>query len=889
MGEVYRARDTKLGREVALKIVLDSVTHDPERRARFQREAQLLASLNHPHIATIHGLEQSGSTQFLVMELVDGATLAERLKGGALPVGEALTIARQMAEALQAAHEKGIIHRDLKPANIALTADGQVKVLDFGLAKALDDVGRVLPSGPAGSKEQDPAYAAANSPTLSMAATQAGMILGTAAYMSPEQAKGKVADKRSDVWAFGCVFYEMLTGRRAFEGEDASDTMAAVLRAEPDWTALPAAVPPMIRTLVQRCLAKDRQHRVADISAALFILTAPLDAPAIAASTAPTRRLRGWRLPLVLATACAVASAATALAMLFLRPAPALRVSRLAVAAPAPAGLMVSGNDRDVAISPDGSRLAYVGVNGIVYVRALDRLDPVALPGLGSPRGLFFSPDGEWLGFFEGGSGTIKKVAVTGGPPIVVSRVAGNGRGATWMPDGTIVFATNDATGLMRVSEGGGEPTVVTTPDRGRGEGDHLWPERSPDGRTLLFTITSSTGTNDASEIAALDVSTLRHTVLFKGGTDGHYLDDGRVVYAAGGTLRAVRVDLNAAGTGSAPAVVLPELVVTTFGAGDFDVSLDGTLVYVPGGAQAVARTLVWVDRQGREEAINTPARAYQYTRLSPDGRRVALDVRDQENDIWIWSFPNGPLQRLTFNPAPDRFPVWTHDGRRVIFGSDAGGGASNLYWQAADGTGGAERLTENRILQFPMTVGPDGKELVFRENNQVSDLLVLPLVGERRPRPLVVTPFAEQNAEISPDGRWMAYESNDSGQFEVFVRPYPNVEGGRWQVSTGGGSQPLWARSGSELFYLAATGDVMGVGVDRGAVWSAGASVKLFGGGYYHGGGAGGGAGRTYDVSLDAQRFLMIKQGGDASTSGATLVVVQNWFEELKRLVPGN
>ena len=869
MGEVYRARDTRLGREVAIKVVSDSFVSDPERMARFKREAHLLASLNHPHIATVHGLEQSDGTPFLVMELVEGETIAERLAAGPLPLDEAVRLATEIADALNAAHEKGIVHRDLKPANIALTNDGHVKVLDFGLAKTLDPL---------------PSDDTANSPTMTLAATKASVLLGTAAYMAPEQAKGRPADKRSDIWAFGCVLYEMLTGRRAFAGDDVGDTMAAVLRDEPDWNAFPAGIPQPIHTLVQRCLTKDWHRRIADISIARYLLTEPALARLSAGSgigAAPSR----WQR-LVIPLAAALLSAAVTAAVFTLRRAPAkIRVSRLAIPASPGTSIAIGTNDRDLAISPDGQRIAYIGAGGTIYVRSIDRLEPTPLRGLGSPRGLFFSPDGLWIGYGDGGSGALKKVSVTGGPPITVSPLNGAARGAVWLRDRTIVFATDEAaTGLLRVADGGGDPAVVTRPDAGRGEADHWWPELSADDRYLIFTIRPRTG--DVSQIAVLDLSTNQYRTVIKDGSDGRQLSTGHVIYMSGSSVRAVHLDLERAETTSNSTIVIPDITVTQWGAAELDVARDGTVVYAPGGAQS-PRTLAWFDRQGREEPIGAPPRAYQYVRISPDGTRAALDVRDQEFDIWVWTFAGGPLRRLTFGAFPDRFPVWSHDGRRIFFGSDRDG-VRNVFVQSADGTGAAERVIESQNQQVPMSATPDGNALVVRDAGQIQDLLLVPLPSERQARPLIKTASAEQNGEVSPDGRWLAYESNDSSQFEVFVRPFPNVDGGKWQISMGGGTQPAWSRDGRELFYLSANAALMSVKVEAKGAWNAAAPVKVFEARQYSGVGPGNGTGRTYDVSVDGRRFLMIKQAEEGTATVAPLVVVQNWFEELNKLVPG-
>jgi Tol biopolymer transport system component len=929
MGEVYRARDTKLGRDVAIKVVSDGFAQDPERVARFQREAQLLAALNHPHIAAIHGLEEANpstlstssgqaAVQFLVLELVDGETLADRIKAQGsglkarglppardtaqgLPVAEALAIARQIADALQAAHEKGIIHRDLKPSNIALTADGQVKVLDFGLAKAL---------------EADPGGDLFNSPTLTRAATEIGVILGTAAYMAPEQAKGRAADKRSDVWAFGAVLYEMLTGRRAFDGEDLTDTIAAVMRAEPDWSALPSDVPPVIRTLLKRCLEKDRKQRIADISTAHFLLTEPAGLAATGASTIEAPQMPLSRRAVVPATAALIAAVVTGAGVWFAThstAAPA-RVLRLQIAPPTAAALATTFNTRHVAITPDGTRLVYTGENSTLFVRTLDQLDASLVTGLGRPANPFVSPDGQWIGF-DGdnsrGEFDLKKVTITGGPAIALTRMDAALRGATWGPDGTIVFATSTgATGLQRISDGGGEATVLTRPDRTRGEADHVWPEFLPGGRAVLFTITATTGGLDQAQVAVLDLQTGTQTTLIRGGSDAHYVPSGHLVYGAAGTLRAVGFDLARLAIVGTPVPVVPQVVTTNTGAVDVAVAGDGTLVYVPGIAASAQRTLVWVDRTGKEESIAFALRprAYNALRFSPDGTRVAMYINDQENDIWLWDLARASLTQLTFDRLTDYFPVWTPDGRRIVFASQREGKGQHLWWQAADGTGVAERLltaADDVTVTTPTDIAPDGTEVIFYHRTPTGrrDLMRLTLdeirpsassgrsepAETRRVSPLLQTPFDEQSGFVSPNGRWLAYQSNSSGRFEIYVRPFPNAEGGQWRVSEAGGRQPLWARSGDELFFLGADDVLMRVAVDaKGATFIAATPAKLFNVAQYLIGDETQPA-RMYDISPDGRRFLMIKPtaGSESEPTPTNFVIVQNFGEELKRLAP--
>jgi len=886
MGQVYRAHDTKLNRDVALKILPDAFAGDLDRLTRFTREAQTLASLNHPNIAHIHGLEESGGVRALVMELIEGDDLSQRIARGAIPLDEALPIAKQIGEALEAAHGQGIIHRDLKPANIKVTADDVVKVLDFGLAKLTEAQGSGLRATGRDMTQ---------SPTITSPAmmTGVGVILGTAAYMAPEQAKGREADKRSDIWAFGCVLYEMLTGRRPFDGEDVSDTLANVLKIDPDWSALPVEIPPAMRTLLQSCLTKDRRRRVADISTALFVLEkgASFAPPAGTVSAAPLPRRPLWRRVAALTAGALVvgivAGASVWVAMRPPEPVPP-RVSRLTLAPSGAAALNINGIDRDLAITPDGSRVIYVGNRGTqLFVRALDALEPVAM-FTGAPDGPFISPDGQWIGFVDGT--TLKKVAVTGGPALTLATLDSNPRGATWGPDDTIIYATsNGATGLQRVAAAGGPVTVLTRPVRTQGEADHVYPEMLPGGRAVLFTITALAGGLDAAQVAVLDPRTGTRKILVRGGSHAHYVSSGHLVFAAAGTLRAVAFDLPRLETRGTPVPVIPDVVTTNTGGVDAVVAGDGTLAYVSGsGVLGAQRTLVWVDRQGRETPIPVPPRSYLYPRLSSDGMRVAVNAADQEIDNWIWDLSRTTLTRVTFDPGIDAYPVWTPDGSRLIFSSEPAG-ARNLYWQAADGTGAVERLTESPNQQNAAAVTPDGRRLIFTEvaPKTADDVMQVELDGTHRVTPLVQSPFAERNGTVSPDGRWLAYEANDSGQFEIYVRPFLDVNSGHWQVSTAGGTRPLWARSGQELFYLSSTGAVMRVGVERSQSWSATTPTMLIKEGYFTI--PGGFLGRTYDVSPDGQRFLMIKVGGgsDQTAAPASLIVVQHWTEELKRLVP--
>jgi serine/threonine-protein kinase len=911
MGEVYRARDTKLGRDVALKILPEAFTKDPERVARFRREAQLLASLNHPHIGAIYGLEEAPSTssgqataQFLVLELVEGETLAAKLQPPAtshqpprgLALDEALAIARQIADALEAAHEKGIVHRDLKPANIALTADGQVKVLDFGLAKSVGEGSR---SGAQGDL----------SPTLTFAATQAGVILGTAAYMSPEQAKGRAADKRTDVWAFGCVLFEMLTGRRAFEGEDVTDIIAAVVRGEPDWTALPRDVPEQIRLLLKRCLEKDRRTRVSDIGVAKFLMTETIAAPAAAnadaGSKGPGLQPQHSRRRFVVGasaglTAGVTITAIAAWAIINARPVTPTRPVRFTLT-PASQPLSLQGIYRHVALSPDGSHIVYqtgsTGPTQLFAVRALNELDSRPLSGtLG--REPFMSPDGQWIGYFT--LSELRKVSITGGPPITICKTpTAAARGASWGADGTIVFSVADPrSGLLSVPAGGGEPKVLTTAEPGKSEVGHVFPFMLPGDKAVLFTIATFPPEN--SQIAVLDLKTGQHKIVLRGGTDAKYVESGHLVYASLGTLRAVRFDLARLEVIGDPVPVIDQIQTESTGEANFAVSRQGTLVYVPGGLTSVslqARSLWWVNRQGREEPIKAPPRPYAIPRLSPDGTRVALDVRDQNSDIWIWDLARQTLTPLTLDPNLDMSPVWTPDGKRIIWASTRGGGNPNLFWQAADGTGVPERLTTNVSAQFPTSVSSDGTRVALFGGATGSnlDISTVTLGGSATPSlraaPLIESTATKFNPEISPDGRWIAYESNEPGQFQVYVRPFPKINDGRWQISADGGTRPAWAHNGKELFYLDANDLLTSVRVQSTTTtFTPGTPARILSTRYYAGSTSRGYNLRGYDVSPDGQRFLMVKdaaQNEPASTAApASMVVVLNWFEELKQKV---
>jgi serine/threonine-protein kinase len=860
MGEVYQARDTKLGRDVAVKVLPPGLIHDADRLARFQREARMLAALNHPNIATIHGLEQSDGVHYLVMELVPGQTLAERISKGALPVEEALKVAGQVAEALEAAHEKGVIHRDLKPANVKVTPEGRVKVLDFGLAKAF-----------ASDTEVDLSQA----PTLS----EEGRILGTPAYMSPEQARGKAVDKRTDIWAFGCVLCELLTGKRAFRGETIQDTIAAVLELEPDLQGLPPLSPAKIRELLRRCLQKDPQRRLRDIGDARIEIEELLAAPATGGPTTPAKRAHmRWQGALPWGVASLLLAAITGITIWNLNPAPPRPVSRTVITLPP--GQQLAGLDGPaVALSPDGTRLAYVARQGgtqQVYLRAIDSLEAKPIAGTEGAVNPFFSPDGQWLGFFA--SGKLKKISMSGGAALTLGDAVGP-RGASWGSQGMIALATLSAGVLQQVSDAGGTPQGLTRLEKG--ETDHGWPEFLPGGKAVLFAAGTSSTSWPSAQIAVQSVGTGERRNLVQGGMYPHYAPSGHLIYTQGGNVMAVPFNSQRlADTGTAVPVLEGVLQSTSTGAAQYSFSATGSLVYIPGDVhvQTAQRRLVWVSRNGAEQPLTAPAHAYRWPRLSPDGHRIALVIDEQETQVWLYDLFSGrPLTRLTFEGNDNLFPVWTPDGKRIAFASNKEG-QLNIFWQLADGSGGLERLTTG----VPMSWSPDGQLLAFVDFTPTTgaDIWVLRL-GDRKAQLFLQTPFNEGVPQFSPDGRWIAYISDKSGRNEIYVQPYPGT-GGLWQISTEGGAEPVWNRNGRELFYR--IGDkMMAVDITTQPSFSIGKSRMLFEGRYLPG------ALKlpNYAVSPDGQRFLMLKPVEQDQATPTQINIVQNWFEELKRRVP--
>jgi serine/threonine-protein kinase len=865
MGEVYRARDARLKRDVALKILPPAFAADPDRLARFQREAEVLASLNHPNIAGIHGLEETSTGRALVLELVEGQTLAERIARGPVPFDEALNIAAQIAEALEAAHEHGIIHRDLKPANVKLRPDGTVKVLDFGLAKLAQQ-----------TEVPHNTSTMSLSPTITTPAlaTGVGVLMGTAAYMSPEQAKGRPTDARSDIWSFGCVLFELVTGTRAFAGDDISDTIASVLRGDPEWSNIPASTPRGFTRLLKRCLARDRRQRLHSVGDARLdiqeLLTPSADAvePSVAAGPTLARRV----LPLVVT---AVVGAAVGHGVWLLRSEPAPPTQRFAIALP-PGDAYSNTGRHMLALSPAGTRVVY-SAHDQLNVRAFDQLASTPLRGteLGG-RAPFFSADGEWVGFWR--DAQLMKVAVSGGGAAVRLCAADNPTGAWWGDDGTILFGQGTK-GIMRVSGDGGTPDlIVKVQDGASAHG----PQLLPGGDWILFTLRAKDVNWDDASIVAQSISSGERRVLLQGGRDARYLPTGHLVYARTGTLFGVPFDVNRLQT-TGGAVPLVEGVLdgrSTTGASQFSWSPNGTLVYVGGWQDAPTGRPVWVTRDGREGPPVTSAalEALEHPRLSPEGRRLALIVA---GDVWVYDLEGRPPIRLT-QDGVHYAPLWTPDGQRVIYESET---PAPLRSVPADGSGGTPVPVSPAGHYHGHVLTGDGRVLIATDvdgetTGRDTDIVRVQLGDKLEPQALVVTKNREgwDGVALSPDGRWMAYATDATGQQEVWVQPYPGP-GAPVRVSPNGGREPVWARSGNELYYLEGR-KLMAVTFEARTTFDFKPASLLFELPYTISNQP-----PSYDVGPDG-RFVMIKPT-EGQREAEPIVVVLNWFEELKRRVP--
>jgi serine/threonine-protein kinase len=866
MGEVYKARDLRLGREVALKVLPEALGRDPERLSRFNREARLLASLNHPGIAAIHGLQEHEGIPFLVLELVPGPTLAEHLAAGPLPVRGALDMGRQLAGALEEAHARGVVHRDLKPSNVKITPEGKVKVLDFGLAKAL------------APEVDDPE----SSPTGDLA-TREGLVMGTAAYMSPEQARGRDVTPLADIWAFGCVLFEALSGRQAYEGDTVSDRLVSVLTGEPDWNALPPATPGVVRFMVRRCLQKDVSVRLPEIGLARAALEEALQdtaskprEPMEPLPPEPPSR-RSWWLPAALFALGLAAGAGAVLAVRGTGQGPQARPRRFGIALPAGVRISDAGGQPVLALSPDGERLVFSGetdTGARLYVRELGALAARPLPGTEGGSHPFFSPDGQWVGFSA--EGRLRKVALAGGEPQVLAP-APRMRGAAWLADDTIVFAPTATASLERVRASGGALPAVTSIDASAGEDSHRWPVALPGGRGLLFSVSGPSGREEERWIEALDLASGRRNRLLQGGTFPRFLAPSWLLFARAGALHAVRFDAGRMELSGSPAPALDDLRMTVKGSGlaFFDVAGDGSLAYVPGFPRPPDRRLAWVDRSGRETALEARGRPYFRPVLSPDGSRLAVTVQGANDGVWVRDLERGTWNRLTAE-GDNTDAAWFPDGRQIIFSSTRAG-VFNLFRAAADGGGQAEQLTRERTMAMSSSVAPDGSVVAFGVIHPETgwDVSLQPLRAPGPPRPFVSTRFTETYAAFSRDGRYLAYVSNESGRPEVYVRGYQ--QDGKWPISAAGGSEPVWSADGRELFFR--SGDaIFSVPVSTSGAFTAGQPRAVARGAFE----PGINGYPNYDVARDGTRFLVVQPAAEREAP-LQLALVPGWRAELE------
>jgi serine/threonine-protein kinase len=851
MGEVYKARDTRLNRTVAVKILAETLALDHDRLMRFEREAKTLASLNHANIAIIHGYEESNGTPALIMELVDGPTLADRLALGSIPIDDVLQIAQQIAAALEAAHGQGIVHRDLKPANIKVRPDGTVKVLDFGLAKALSDGDSSVNS---------------DLPTITRRLTVDGQILGTPAYMSPEQARGAPLDARTDVWSFGCVLYEMLARRRAFAGTTTADVIAAVLQGEPQWNDLPTSTPSGVRTLLRFCLQKDPANRLRSAGDIRILLN---DATVTASAW---DRLQGtesagqrtWKAAALFATGALAATAAMA-GWSWRSPTESALTLTLSLVLPH----QLYGTS--FALSPDGSTFVYDTAADDVtplYVRALRDGADRALGGTEGGSQPFFSPDGQWIGFFA--HGKLKKLAITGGAPVTLADALG-ARGGTWSEKGDIVFAGRSREGLTRVSENGGATEGATILNTGKGESSHRWPQILPGGKWVMFSIIPSEGTEEDYQIVAQSLESGERRVLVRGGIGAHYVPGGHLVYVNGRNLLAVPFDLGKLQTLGTPKTVIQGIQHENDDHPAFAISPRGMLVYVAGSTSSNQRTLMWVDRHGAAEAIPGSPRNFDSPKISPDGSRIVVQVDDAKKELWVYDVAGMNWERLLLE-GNVAWPVWMRDGKRVAFATNRSG-QWNIYLTRLDGAS-EQRLTNSPRTQVPHSTSPDDS-IAFHDSAPTTGFDLWTVRPGSAPTVLLQTRFSESYPMFSPDGRLLAYLSDESGQLQVYMRKVGNSEGRR-QVSFDGGREPVWSKNGQELFYWSGS-KFLSVDVKTDPELSIGRAKLLFDKPFLRSD-----VSINYDTAPDGKRFVMIE--GSVEDSGTNQPhIVLDWFKTLE------
>jgi Tol biopolymer transport system component len=875
MGEVYKGRDTRLNRIVAIKVLSAALATDREFRERFDREAKSISSLNHPNICILYDVGHDQGNEFLVLEFLEGETLAARIAKGPLPLAEALKIAVEISSALDKAHRQGIVHRDLKPGNVMLTKAG-AKLLDFGLATN----NAALAGVPASEL-----------PTGVAPLTAQGTILGTFQYMAPEQIEGEPADPRTDIFAFGAVLYEAITGRKAFTGKSQVSLLGTILM-----------TPPALGRVIRTCLRKDRDDRFQSVHDLWLQLQWVEEGGSAAGLPAPVvvhRKRRERSLWIAAALALAAVTGAT---IWWLKPAPLVTHVVTRFQYPLPEGQTFTRTGRhDLALSPDGARLAYVA-NQQLYLRAMDQLEAQPVRGTNEdPMEPVFSPDGQWLAYFTpvGGAGgspnssawVLKKIAVAGGAPVTLGTLAAAPWGATWR-NGTIAFGMNagSVAGVQTVPDSGGTPQTILTVDPKKERA--MQPQLLVDGKHLLFVAVPLVNTVTEGQIVVQALDGKDRRTLVNGGSDPRVLPAGQLVYIHDGTLLAVPFDIRHLTVTGGPVPIVEGVAETpSTWAGQFAISAEGALALIPGGVAGDRRVLVWVDREGHEQPISANPRVYLFPRLSPDGTKIAVSSDDEEHDIWVFDLAKETLTRLTFGPAYEQIVAWAPDGKYLFFSSGLSAatlGAAvpvDIFRKAADGTGATEPLTQRLEGGFPLSLAPDEKSLVFRVSTLRRGLFLLPLEPKGEAHPLIADPkFNVLNGEISPDGRWIAYDSNESGRYEVYVRPFPAVDSGRWQISSEGGSEPAWARSGRELFFLNAANRMTAVSVPAGASFTYGKPEPLFSVSPYYGTGAG----RTFDISTDGKRFLMVKAVGSVAGGRPSIVVVSHWFDEVKAHMPG-